>query len=416
MTERLTPSELVYLFVDGEATGVERTEMYAALATDSDLQAEFEDALRLKQTVDDEIAATVPPLEATKELFLKAGFTLPVPVAGGEALAPAVSHIADSGLFTALKSIIAPFFVTTGIIATGIVSMPFFDKISSPNATGNNASQVAQVFHAENTTNAPLVEMTEPVAANDNAAAPTRSEVMRSHRPVITSNAVTPSAIAQPVEPFAIVPTARVAIVTNESTIVQPITPVTPRLEQTADLAINEQTERMQRLTDLRPEAVTQPRDFLFGSRGIAGLALYPSRGADGAKNLRFNNLALTAEYQVTPTARIGLAAGTETFPHYIITNDTSLTEKWNIVWAGASYAISAPQFALGPLVPSASLLLGGAATGPLGKFAAALSWQPDDRVSFTAGIETTGLLYHFGTTLRAAGKIGATYGVAVRF
>ena len=124
----------------------------------------------------------------------------------------------------------------------------------------------------------------------------------------------------------------------------------------------------------------------------------------------------MSAEYQITPTSRIGLAAGTETFPHYTVNADTSLSQKWNIVWAGISYAITAYDFSIGPFVPSASVLVGGAGTGPLGKATVGLSWQPDDRVSFTGGMEYTGLLYHYGSAWRMGGKLGATYSVAVRF
>jgi hypothetical protein len=417
MTERLTPSELVYLFVDGEATGAERTEMYAALANDNDLQAEFEDALRLKQTVDEEIAVTTPPFQTTRELFLKAGFTLPVPIAGGEALAPAVSHIAESGIFTALKSLIAPFFVTTGIIATGIVSMPFFERIETHPPQQPSATPIAQVFPTDHTTNAPLVTIApvQHIASERNTdekpTANVVASVKRSDRSHVSEAQVT----RVPEAPTDIIDQENATI---ENVAIPSVAADAYRSEQPAAITFTHEPYRQVRqLDDLRREpAFQEKRDLWFGARGITGIALYPSRLADGAKDLSINNIALSAEYQITPTSRIGLAAGTETFPHYTINADTSLTEKWNIVWAGASYTLTGYDYALGPFVPSVSLLIGGAGTGPLAKVAAGLSWQPDDRVSFTGGIESTGLLYHFGSAWRIGGKLGATYSVAVRF
>ena len=410
---------IISAFVDGEATGAERTEMYAALATDNELQAEFEDALRLKQTVDDEIAAAVPPMETTKELFMRAGFTLPLPVVGSEAIAPAVSHIADSGILTALKSIVAPFLVTTGIITTGIVTMPLFDKIGTENVA-QNTTQVSQVFPSAQATNAPLVQMTTPDAstASSSEAAPVRSEVIRSYRPAISTNATNAHQVNETVaaEQLAVIPAADTTQATTDA-VLATLVQVEPKTESQTQLMIGEPAERVRQLADLRrDEPITQPKDLWFTARGIAGLSLFPSRMTDGAQSVRFNNIAFSAEYQISPMMRVGLAAGTETFPHYTVNADTSLSEKWNIVWAGASYAISVPQLAIGPIIPSATVLFGGAATGPIMKVGTGLTWQPDDRVSFTAGLETTGLLYHYGSNYRMGGKLGATYSVAVRF
>ena len=355
-------------------------------------------------------------VEATKELFLRAGFTLPLPIVGGEAVAPAVSHIADSGILTALKSFIAPLFVTTGIITTGIFSMPFFDKISAQNSP-EEAAQVSQVFPSNQTTNAPLVEMSAPNApVTPVAEAPQQTEVIRSYRAASTTNASRSyEAAAVPTEQVALLPAVDTASAATDAILATLVT-VEPRVESQTQLMIGEPQTRVQQLADLREESVTAPKDIWITGRGIAALALYPSRGTDGAKDLRINNIALSAEYQISPTMRVGLAAGTETFPHYTVNADTSLTEKWNIVWAGASYAISLPQLALGPIIPTATFLLGGTSIGPIGKMNAGLVWQPDERVSFTAGIEGTYLGYNYGSGLRSAGKLGATYSVAVRF
>jgi len=353
MTERLTPSELVYLFVDGEATGVERTEMYAALANDNDLQAEFEDALRLKQTVDEEIAVTTPPFETTRELFLKAGFTLPVPIAGGEALAPAVSHIAESGIFTALKSFIAPFFVTTGIVATGIVTMPFFQRIESTSATSQAShTPIAQVFSTGTTTNAPSSDILSPKSAVTIESIQAKGERTVTHLPQGTTAHISKLPVTPPVEqPGELTTLDNTVSTTIEDVAITSIPTDAYRNEHPANIHfIHEPSTQIRQLADLRKASASQPKDLWFGARGIAGLALYPSRVADGAKDLEINNIAMSAEYQVTPIWRIGLAAGTETFPHYTVNADTSLTEKWNIVWAGASVAFTAYDYALGPL------------------------------------------------------------------
>ncbi len=416
MSERMTPSDLVYLFVDGEATGAERTEMYAALATDNDLQSEFEDALRLKQTVDEEIAVTAPPYEATKALFMKAGFSMPVPIAGGEAIAPVISHVAESGIFTALKSLIAPFFVTTGIIATGVVSMPFFERIETGTSQASQVSTpVAQVFPTNTTTNTAIAE-----------TVPATTEQATNEQPVVTrtinrearNNASVSQTVATPFEPQDVVPPVTVVDEAKvmEIPAISSVRQEHIRQDYPSSVLIHESPVRIQQLADIRTETVDEPKDLWFEVHRITDLSMFPSRPTDGARDLAINNVALSAEYQITPTSRLGLAAGTETFPHYTVNADTSLTERWNIVWGGVRYTMTTSQLALGPIVPSLSFLVGGASTGPVGKAALAMTWQPDDRVSFTGGIEMTGLIYHYGTNWRVGGKLGATYSVAVRF
>ena len=277
MTERLTPSELVYLFVDGEATGAERTEMYAALANDNDLQAEFEDALRLKQTVDEEIALTTPPFETTKELFLKAGFSLPIPIAGGEAIAPVVSHIAENGLFTALKSFIAPLFVTTSIIATGIVSMPFFDRIETHPVQQPVITPIAQVFPTDNTTNAPVIDIASPQSMTSESS---KSEKTSSNRATSAKKSERSYVSEAPIHPVIEAPYETPPQENTSSTEVEHISiPSVPadayRSEQLSlSNFIREPSIHVRQLADLRKTTDSEPRDIWFGARGITGIAL----------------------------------------------------------------------------------------------------------------------------------------------
>lgn len=70
-----TPSELVYLFVDGEATDVETSLLFGALADDAELQAELADAIRINAAAQGEAFETLPPADVTGALFERAGMT-----------------------------------------------------------------------------------------------------------------------------------------------------------------------------------------------------------------------------------------------------------------------------------------------------------------------------------------------------
>lgn len=71
--QQTTPSDLVYLFVDGEATDLERTMLFAALAEDVELQGELGDAIRVNSAARQESLETLPPPAVTANLFRRAG-------------------------------------------------------------------------------------------------------------------------------------------------------------------------------------------------------------------------------------------------------------------------------------------------------------------------------------------------------
>ena len=81
----ITPSELIYLFIDGEADHVEQTLLFKALADDSDLQAEFQRVMHIRSAVEYDKEITHPSAEVTNALFAKAGFASSAAAAAGSA-------------------------------------------------------------------------------------------------------------------------------------------------------------------------------------------------------------------------------------------------------------------------------------------------------------------------------------------
>ena len=73
----LSLSELVYLFVDGETTSAQEQVLFSHLATDADLQAELQEAILIRSTLEQDCSALAVPPETTAAIFSKAGFALP---------------------------------------------------------------------------------------------------------------------------------------------------------------------------------------------------------------------------------------------------------------------------------------------------------------------------------------------------
>lgn len=65
----LTPSDLIILFVDGEASDLERTLLFNALVGNAELQAELADVIRINSAAAGEMFETLPPASVTRALF-----------------------------------------------------------------------------------------------------------------------------------------------------------------------------------------------------------------------------------------------------------------------------------------------------------------------------------------------------------
>ncbi len=131
MNNSLSHSDLIYLFVDGEATPAERTKLYEALSNNPELQTEFEDAMRLKAAVEKEVQNAVPPIALTEELFLRAGIA--IPLAATSAVAPAIPAISNiSTWLPMLKAFVIPALAVTGIVTVGVIKLTENKNVATP--------------------------------------------------------------------------------------------------------------------------------------------------------------------------------------------------------------------------------------------------------------------------------------------
>ena len=86
-TYNFTPSELIYLFLDGEHNSVERTVLFRSMADNQELQHEFEDALKIRTAALTESLALVPSAALTQSLMARAGFATAGVALGSAAVA-----------------------------------------------------------------------------------------------------------------------------------------------------------------------------------------------------------------------------------------------------------------------------------------------------------------------------------------
>lgn len=123
-----SPSELIDLVLDGEVEHSQSTPLFTTLATDTELQGEFHQALAIRRAMNVELQASVPSAEFTNSLFQRAGIGL------------ATGTSASFWSKAALKWV---YFASTAIISFGIgVFATNTIDVFSPKATTQNQTSI----------------------------------------------------------------------------------------------------------------------------------------------------------------------------------------------------------------------------------------------------------------------------------
>ncbi|MBL7975662.1 MAG: hypothetical protein JNJ85_12160 [Candidatus Kapabacteria bacterium] len=146
--EPLTPSELIYLYVDGEADSVQQTTLFAALATDPELQQEFNEALAMRKAFEHERASAQPPAYLTSKVYEDAGLITGTTV--------------GAGIATLIWLWLRKASIPIGASIIGAVAMYF--GLSLSQGTTNTASM--QQSNQPTTTIEKVTPLTQPVQNN----------------------------------------------------------------------------------------------------------------------------------------------------------------------------------------------------------------------------------------------------------
>lgn len=418
----MSGSDLLYLFLDGEADAAEKETLFKAMASDHDLQAEFEDAIAMRNAIHQERANTTVPSTLTADLFTKAGFAVPTAVAGYATAHAFTESAAGTWAAKILSSTLLPW-ITAGITAVGALLL------------WNNAAQ----HHSQKTTEITSSAQTKQQSETDQSLL-RRIELLERDKEVFHTQmdnkaiAATPNNVYIPYIPkgYTLIPEqdiqtlqkqlAALTSATENLTAAQDknsiatlpdITTISTNFEQTPSFVSNDMPHVTMKQESL-PLFEDKNDKFTFNLRAINGLQLFPNRFAS-APDILFNNVALTALYEIDNNHAFGLDLGQETFPIFDVQSASTLEQRYSLVWGGISYRYRMnPIQSLFDIQPYAQIVAGGTKYGPISRGLIGLSWQPHNRFSLSFGFEASAMMYNYQNKWFGAQKLGLSYGVNI--
>lgn len=420
--QEFTPADLIDLFVDGEADDIQQATLFQALANDSDLQEEFNSAIRIRTAVDNSRALINTPPAVTQQLFSQIGIAPPAAttitgvggsVGGGAkllsvlqtALIPTISAIGGAAIMAiVMVGLQAP---NDSVPAQNLATHTEVESLKPAETTATdspkNVSDAGSRPYAANSASH-NDEFPANFTQNSGAARPHNSLHSGAYLTDLNENSSTPPPIvheaietAQPIAWFA----DSAPAYTNDNAFDQSMYNET-EFDYFNNFALLDQTEYS---------------DISIRMRGLSSLKFLPKQAFAVDANPLINNFGIAALYRMSENHSIGIELGQETFPLFILNADNVFEESPRLQWAGLTYQYEMDRItALSGIQPFFNIVIGGSRSGPLFKSVIGMKYPVSHRLSVMLGVEGTMQSYRRLAVWLNARKLGATYGLQYNF
>src|SRR3989339_222561 len=382
-------SDLIYLFLDGEADSTQQDLLFKNLADNPELQSEFQDAVTLNKSLSADSKNLVPSNELTHNLFVKAGFESG---AAGSGVTGIVSETTRntvlSGIIGKIKSSIIPAsigsVITAALLTTGMYLLDIDFHSDGRAAVNQGGTQRQAVTQNENTI---------PVVKSESVHGVDKSNQL--------SNVIRRRAVPVFSENIQTTPENNVETVTENT------------LETTENIPVIF-------IPDIQPSDLVQMNDkpeLSYRNNDFIHLNTPPSVG--------FGDLSIPTKLNVLRKLNdnnyIGFSGGNEILRMYEVVEDSNginFLNQPNMAWGGIIYrGLSDKIEILGNLQLIFDCAVGFSKLGYLVKPVAGLYYNPENSFTLGLGIEGTGLLfYNTRSDTKGTGKIALVYSFGYNF
>lgn len=394
-------SDLIYLFLDREASPLEQEILFKALSENSDLRAEFENALEIYSGFKSDKNNLNPPVHLATSIFSAAGMTYPY----GYNNSPITSSPLSKGFFPKLKNLIKPtLMMFLGALFTFFAFILFNSETDSINSTSkgvltsdnlilsqynfinsyfeNRTKDI--ITHVRNVTVSDNFAVTQSFESNDNTTQGTELGNVNFHNInssdiIVSSNKITSFNFSD-------------ALSTDKNI-------YSLNLAKGSPLFLNEQTKSS---------------DFYLEIKGNTNINQFPISSQSFSINQIYENLGLGLYYKIGKNNLLGAFVSREPFTIYRVNDPDYLNEFTpvsNILTFGASYRQLFPVFDLnGYLTPFVDVSTGFSEYGAITKGAIGLNLNPNNMFNFVVGLDGTMLFYKFKGNIQTTEKISVFF------
>ncbi len=373
-------SELIDKFLDGEINDADQKQLFNSLSMDDELQSEFREAVEINKGFTSDKNLLSPSARLTKKVFQNAGVSLAT--AQGARAANAGSKLKNFA-----KPIVS---AVGGALIASLAFLAIFNPFSD-NIETQNAKEIATInipdenFHAVRAKKAESVyRKQKSTISNETAIAAEESENVSLANSL---SFLTEAGAANPIT-----------------------TPSGGGFEKTRMASFNSPAY-------FAYNNITEGNRFALETRGIAGLALSPSREIM-SQPFSFNNLAFGARYKIDENHSFGVIGGKESLQMYSVERELGeykFNLEPNLAWVGASYRYTFDELAFS-VYPYAEVVAAGTKFGPMGKASAGVTYNPENFFSMSAGLEGSALFYNFIDKTKTTEKLSFVYSFGFHF
>lgn len=451
-------SDLIYLFLDGEATETERSVLFGALKDSPALQEEFASAVQVRSALTTDALKLQAPAYLEGQIIEKAGLLASKLSAGS---------VASSALTTA-PTAATPFLLKAGLLivagaAAGIATLIGIQRASSPTTPSAIAQRPTPVERIRPdlvapATNAPAAQNTAssaapqaitavPSASNTSASRTQsaehasswhadRSASVSHHSATVYSNASNENRESvhsrTSVRNTNTVAQNNGTSTTNEASVKTPVAPVTndaPKQDisnnstpaPSQQIAENSNPTILPALIKAEPSAT---QDIIVGSEGagrnplhstysapsdenwtsnvsltLSGMntfAMYPYREVPGEDRVWLKQASVGVQYQFGSEWQVGAALGREEFPIFMKRDGNKFDAQQSTTWYGvtAKWMMKNVDLLSG-VTPYVSGLVGRSTVGPTFRFGFGVDGAIGDRLTVSVGGAYIGMLFN---------------------
>jgi len=382
-------NELIYLFVDGDADASQKESLFSAMSSDTELQKELQMAIDMKNSTAGLYNNTQVPVHLTSKIFSTAGITATT-VAGGFIGKSIFSNLASwKFIVPVISSIVGAVVAGIGLYSMYQAKIDNFEKEIAELKKGS-------ALVSENMSESRRTDTTGMTGMTSKGGI-----LGEKKQKILNSNAISNKIDKEPV---------LFANLTND--VFQSVK--YDKLSKFEALLKNDFIAPVENIGQLPVEA--DIKHFSVQLNGIYSLLLYPQRNITNSNPAYFNNISCGIGYNFNDNFSVGVKIGQESLPIYVADNNGNLGLRERLFWYGAYANLRTDPNIFNTVSEYFELFVGNTISGPYTKYAFGFSWQPDKRVVFSAGVESTMLIYRYLSVTNSTEKIGMNYGISVLF